>query len=438
MTGFRSGLLFYLIIATFLAARVVPSQASGFQTSYHSVSSFSRGLGGAGVGGDDLADIYYNPAALNSYRPGSWQIYFGYGRIENDFRNDGSTRSVGPVTFPSDGVEEGINEPTPSFSYVWIPQDFLQSDAYRFGLFFGNVYGNNNTYSADWMGRYHALQSKLLVVDISPAMSFRLGEKTSAGLSLSIQMSKAELSQAQIVPDGVGGFLPDGRSAVEGDAIGYGIGLGLVHEVGNAVLGISFRSSVKHELDGNLEITGTPIDNEYSARAELDLPETVYLSARYDFPSNSKWSLYWTSRWTNWSRNRELRVEIDGVAEDSVTPQAWKDTWLHGFGLSYRYRDTWKFRFGLTADQTPIPDAEHRTPRLPEGDRRWISFGFSRAVFKNGLLDVGYNHQMLDDGVINNTKSDLVPGGGINDTLSGAYENSVVNILGIQYSHAIH
>jgi hypothetical protein len=58
-------------------------------------------------------------------------------------------------------------------------------------------------------------------------------------------------------------------------------------------------------------------------------------------------------------------------------------------------------------------------------------------VGSNGLLDVGFNHQILDDADINNTKQDLVPTGAITDTLSGTYEDGEVNIIGIQYSYAI-
>jgi long-chain fatty acid transport protein len=437
MQSSRPGLLFIELMCLVLLFTSASSQASGFQSSFHSVSSFSRGLGGAGVSGDDLADIYYNPASLSLYKPGSWQVYFGYGSIENEFNNKGSSRSVLGTSSPSDGDVQGIDEPTPGFSFVYIPETFLQGESHRFGMFFGNVYGNNNSYDSDWIGRYHAIDSKLLVLDFSPTLSFQISENTSAGIALSIQMSKAELSQAQIVPDGSGGFLSDGKSTVEGDDTAIGIGFGLVHKAGNATLGFSFRSGVEHKLEGDLKITGTPVDNKYSANAELDLPETVYLSAKFDFDSYEKWNLYWTSRWTNWSRNKELRVEIDGLSADSVIPQDWDDTWLHGVGVSYQYNDTWKFRFGLTVDETPIPNAELRTARLPEGDRKWVSLGFSKAVGSNGLLDVGFNHQILDDADINNTKQDLVPTGAITDTLSGTYEDGEVNIIGVQYSYDI-
>jgi long-chain fatty acid transport protein len=423
---FGKGLLYSALFITSTSL-----QASGFQTSYHSVSSFSRGLGGAGVSGDDLADFYYNPAALSMYSRGNWQASFGVGNFENDYKDKGSTRS--PLG-PSDGPEEGIDEDLLNISGQYIPKTFLQGDNIQFGLFLGNAFGNQTEYSDDWIGRYHATESSLRAYDLSPTISFAVGKKTNLGLALSIQHSTAEISQALIIPT-----MADGDAKVEGDDTAFGWAIGIVHELENATLGFSYRSNVKHTLDGDLTIKDTPtLDGKYSAKAELDLPETVYLSARFGFDNYKKWGLYWTSRWTRWSRNEELKIEVsDPNIGDSVTPQNWNDTWLHGLGLSYRYNEKTLLRFGLTVDETPIPDDENRTPRQPEGDRQWISFGLSRTLDKGGVIDIGINHQIIDDGDIDNTATILSNPIVVDDNLYGTYEDGSFTLLGIQYRKMI-
>jgi len=426
-----SAIQWLLIIVLYFSPAAL--NASGFQSSYHSVSSFSRGLAGAGVSGDDLADFYYNPAALSLYSPGNWQAYLGGGPFENDFKNKGSTRSFGG---PSDGIDDGIDEDILAGSAQWIPKEFLQGDNFRFGIFFGNAFGNENEYDENWIGRYHAIKSSLRVYDLSPTVSFTIGKKkkTSVGITVSIQRSTAEISRALIVPT-----MPDGKATVEGDDTAFGIGFGLIHEIKNATLGVSYRSRVKHTLEGDLTIEGTPtLDGKYSAKADLDLPETVYLSGKFGFKNHKKWTLYWTSRWTRWSRNEELKIEVsDPAISDSITPQDWDDVWLHGIGTSYQYSEKLKLRFGLTVDQTPIPSAELRTPRQPEGDRKWISFGISHAFDNGGVLDVGFNHQIIGDGDIDNTATILESPFTVTDTLTGTYSDGSFNLLGIQYRKMI-
>lgn len=315
-----------------------------------------------------------------------------------------------------------------------IPEEFLQQDNIRFGLFLGNAFGNETNYDDDWIGRYHATESSLRVFDLSPTISFPIGKKTHMGIALSIQHSTAELRQALIVPT-----LPDGKAKVDGDDTALGFAFGFVHEMDNVTLGFSYRSSVKHTLEGDLTIRDTPTaDGKYSAKAEIEFPETVYLSGKFAPKSHQDWTLYWTSRWTRWSRNDELKIEVDDPAiGDSITPQDWEDVWLHGIGVSYQYNDNLKFRFGLTVDETPIPDAEHRTPRQPEGDRKWISFGLSHIFKGGGVLDVGINHQIIEDGDINNTAPILDTPFTVTDTLSGTYNDGSFTLLGIQFRKKI-
>jgi len=134
--------------------------------------------------------------------------------------------------------------------------------------------------------------------------------------------------------------------------------------------------------------------------------------------------------WTGWSSFEELRIEYDNPAQpDSVTTEDWDDTFRYSFGIDYQYSDQIVLRTGIAYDETPVPSAERRTPRLPGNDRTWLSFGVSYIYSKELSFDVGYSHLFIDDAEIENEFESSVPT--LAATLEGEYEASV-DILSAQ------
>jgi long-chain fatty acid transport protein len=58
-----------------------------------------------------------------------------------------------------------------------------------------------------------------------------------------------------------------------------------------------------------------------------------------------------------------------------VTTLDWDDSFYYAVGTTWYYNDQWTFRGGLAYDQTPVPSAKKRSPRVPDDDRFWISAG---------------------------------------------------------------
>jgi long-chain fatty acid transport protein len=80
-------------------------------------------------------------------------------------------------------------------------------------------------------------------------------------------------------------------------------------------------------------------------------------------------------------------------------------------------------RGGLAYDETPVPDAEHRTPRIPGNSRTWLSLGGSYRIDTAFIIDVGYSHLFVSDPPINNTFESSVPT--LAATINGSYSASV-------------
>jgi long-chain fatty acid transport protein len=142
---------------------------------------------------------------------------------------------------------------------------------------------------------------------------------------------------------------------------------------------------------------------------------------------NPRWAVMADVTWTNWSRFEELRVEYDNLLPDTVVQQNWDDAFRYCVGVTYTMNDAWKFRTGFAYDESPVPDA-FRTPRIPDEDRTWLSFGVAHRISPVGTIDVGYLHVFVDDSAINKVgESDRSP-------LIGSYQ-STVDVLSLQYTH---
>ena len=175
-----------------------------------------------------------------------------------------------------------------------------------------------------------------------------------------------------------------------------------------------------------LVATGRFVDTGLKAGITLPASLSVSLSHNID-------KITWLAdiTWTGWSSFEELRIKYDNdLQPDSVTTESWNDTFRYSVGLDYQYSSNIILRGGLALDESPVPSAERRTPRLPGTDRTWLSFGASYVLDDTLSVDIGYSHLLIDDAKINNElESDTSEN--IRAVLVGEYDASV-NILSVQ------
>jgi long-chain fatty acid transport protein len=57
---------------------------------------------------------------------------------------------------------------------------------------------------------------------------------------------------------------------------------------------------------------------------------------------------------------------------------------------------------GVAWDESPVPDAEHRTVRIPCSDRTWLAFGLGYQPSEQWLIDAGFMWVWFEDVRINN------------------------------------
>ena len=395
--------------------------SAGFQISESTVSGLGRAFAGAGVAGDDVSDMFYNPAGM--FLAEGRQVQLGLSVIDSESDFTGSAQPFGGPN--DDGGETGT---VPNFYYV-----MPDSGNLKYGLSITAPFGLATEYDDNWAGRYQGIRSELKTIDINPALAYQVSNTLAVGAGLSLQYADAELTSARFLGVGV----PDGHSKVDGDNWDYGFNLGAMFTPSASTrFGIGFRSKVDQKVDGSLKVTSptgaTLVSTD--AEAEVTLPETVYLSAFHSL--NSQIDLMATARWTNWSRFEELRIKFANGLPDSVTPENWEDSWTLSIGANYHLNNQWTLRLGYSHDESPVPD-EDRTVRIPDSDRDWFTFGASYAPNANLTVDFGYAHLSGDDADISETTIIAAPPTApavIGSSLVGSYEGSA-DIFGIQLQY---
>lgn len=418
------------------------AHGAGFALIEQSVTGLGNAFAGGAAVAEDASTVYFNPAGMT--RLGETEYLLGLHVVAptTEYRSSGTSNVAGVVPLSGgNGGDAGETGVVPNFYYL----RRLNPDVV-FGLGVNAPFGLATDYDEGWEGRYHALRSEVLTVNINPSLAWKVNDRLSLGAGINAQYAKVpELSNALDYATICTGLAAssnptvaasaatcagvpttnDGKVKLDGDDWSFGFNLGLLYEFSDSTrVGLAYRSRVSHELNGRADFTNTPtglsnlgIFVDDGVTADITLPESLSLSAYHEL--NPRWAIMGDITWTRWDRFDELRVKFDtNPQSDLVTPEQWDNTYRYSLGLSYRYNDRWTLRTGVALDETAIPSAELRTPRIPGNDRRWVALGATYRHSDRMQFDVGYAHLFVSDTPINNTNA-------TNATLVGEFESSV-------------
>ena len=397
--------------------------AAGYQLQEYTVTGLGRAMAGAGIMGDDYSAVAFNPAGMGMTEKSGVQA----GLIGVDLRS----HVKGKVTTGM-GVKEGRD-----FTHIFrlLPHLFGQyklNDRATFGMGLYTPFGLATDYRNNWYATAQGQYSGITVVNLTPAMSYKLADKVTLGLGVNLQYAQAHLT---------GGTVDGGYTNMKNaDDTNVGYIVGLTFEPWKTTrLGVSYRSKVHHKLHGEnhgrkgATALSAMIDGTHKVHADITTPETVIFSAAQDL--GKKWTISGTARWTKWSRFRDLDIYQDNVtaltgAPLSHTHENWKNTWFYAIGADYKYCKNLTFRFGTAYDETAIKNSTDRTVRIPDERRIWASVG---ATYQkdNWQVDVGYAHLFVRRAAARaTTGSD--PRSAVR---SDAIYHTQSNILGVQFQY---
>lgn len=425
----------------------VPALASGYGVREWSAVAMGSAYAGASATGSDASFLAYNPASLASVG-----TYDSSVSLVGLFPSSSATYTT--ATTSAGTPTGGLTTPDGIIKNAFVPnlaaRMRLSSD-WALGLVVYAPWGLSTDYEDGWAGRYHALKSDLLTVDVTPTVSYQISDSFAVAAGLQIQYATGSLSNA--IDIGTIGALFSVPGAVPGaqdggvlfDADGWGVGftLGVMGELVEGVtVGLSYRSAVSHTLNGPLDFTldtagvgaaisgGTGLFLDTDAETTLTTPDRISVGARVRL--TEQWTALGELDWTNWSRFRELRVVPDNPLQpDDITTAEWEDAWFGSIGLEYQPNDRWTLRTGAGVDQSPIPDAT-RNPRIPDADRTWVSIGFTVRATETLSLSASYAHLFLPDEPIALDMSQT--GNALRGNLAGMGQAGA-NFFGLQLSY---
>ena len=435
--------------------------AAGFGLTEQGVANLGNANAGASANAWDAATVWWNPAGMTALKQRQLLVGAHVLGVDTSFEDRGSTLSpaLGATQISGQTSDQpGGATAVPNIYYVHPLNAQL-----TLGVGVSVPFGSSTEYDRDWVGRYLTVESGISVIDINPSIAYRVNDRFSIGGGISLQSLSATLGNA--VDSGATclgisardpaslpastcvnlGLLPDqidndSYAEVEGDSTAVSFNLGARFSPSPAThLGVSYRHSSNHELEGDAAFTvnpalggilaaaSLPLFQNGGASTEVELPSSIALSVAHQ--ATPELQLLGDITWTGWSSVQEIRITFDNPAQpESFTTLAWEDTVRVSAGLNYTLNNQWTLRAGLAFDQEAIPGPQQRTPRVPGNDRTWIAVGAGYNMNANMGFDFGYVRLVTDETPIDNTgDASGAP------TLRGVYD-SAVNILGAQFN----
>lgn len=370
---------FKIAAAAMMVAGAFATQtyAAGFQLSEQSAIQMGRAMAGAGVVGDDLSAVHYNPAGMTLLSGTRMQATGTWVAVNLDYEGDSGQSENGRLKgqiIPAGFITHQINDS------LWA------------GLGLTVPYGMGTEFGEGWEVRERGTESMILTFDINPNLAWKVNEKLSVGGGVSLQYAKAELGSGMIVSEN-GHTI---NSNVKGDSWAWGWNVGVMFQPVETVrLGLAYRSHIAHNADGHTTLSNVPnaLLNPY-LRSDMEVriktPDTVTLSATWE--ATDALRLSGTARWSKWSNFRSLNVQNLDLAGTKlgtiVVENNWDDTWFFSVGADYKLNGQWTVRGGVAYDQGPVEN-QYRMAVIPDTDRVWFSGGASYKYTDNLTFDFG-------------------------------------------------
>jgi long-chain fatty acid transport protein len=395
------------------------ANAGGFDVREQSALFQGMSFAGAAAGGTSLSSMFWNPAAAG---------YVGQGlTFDSSYtlilpRADVTVEAIDPASLASLPPNLGIQGLDRSVDFgrdALVPASYV---AYRYSSHIVFAMGLNSQFglttkpdSVQWAGDVLGRTSKVFSINATPTVTYQVAPGVQIGAGLQVQYFEIKAFRTAT------SFGSPNSTDLTGDdvGVGYTLGINLTPAAGTSI-GLGFRSSIRHDLDGDFVFPGSTTD---SITADLELPEKLTLGLRQDLAPGIR--AHATVEWTNWSRLGVIPINNSSPA--IALDFQWDDGWYFALGGEYAYSDKLTLRSGVGYEISPIRDPSQRLVQLPDNDRFWLSAGGSYEMgdMLNGLLqdasiDFAYTHVFVEEGDFSRS-----PASGAPITFTGTGDSAV-------------
>jgi len=398
MTKFSKRAIFAAGVSVLAGAVATSADAAAFYLQEQSVKGAGRAFSGE-VADQGAASLWWNPAASGGMTGGDAAIGVSEIMPRGDVHNNGTLIvRPGQPPAPVGGNPDAHNPinngtlPSGAVAYAVTPQLSL-------GLAITSPFSFTTNYDADSWARYTADKTSLRTIDIQPSIAYQIVPGFSVGVAANAEHVKASLGN--YLPN-LSPLLPDGHQTLKGNGWDWGWSVGFQYQGGPASIGVSYKSSIKHKLDGTVTTAGLagPLAGQngvINTRADFRTPWQVDVGIRVK--ATDKLTLNAQVNRFGWSKFDTINL---GAPLNTAIPENYGSTWSYAGGLDYAVSPTVTLRAGIQRDETPTRDT-HRDARVPDGDRWNFAGGASFAVTSGVGIDAAVNYIAFKDASIDRT-----------------------------------
>ena len=409
------------ILAVFMAAvlGMAVFSSTGFASGYRlpEQDSAALGMASAFVGqADSPAAVWYNPAGMTQL---------------DGTRISGGTVGIYPVlTHENNTVNPGTTDVSERDIHlpIHLYATHRQNDSIAFGLGINNPFGLATNWAPTSSTRYAATFSKVVTLEVNPNIAYKLNDNMSVAFGVAYVQLRATLEKTMNL-----GLAGDHNFRLSGDGDGWGLNAAALYKIApNVNVGLSYRSRVKIDLDGDAAFTGGPLASSATGKTSITLPDLIQLGVSYK--ASDKLTVNADIDYTMWSTYDRIVVTSDVFtpltgSNTSTDEKQWRDVWCLRIGGQYQLSDQWKLRAGYVYDKNPVGEAHFET-RTPDSDRQGISIGTGYSI-GNTTVDLAYMYLRFNKRTISNSQADddanpFTPA----DSLNGTYK-SQAHLAGI-------
>ena len=430
------------LVLTGVSVAVSTAFAAGFQLTEQSSLGAGRAYAGAGIVGDDLSAVHYNPAGMTLLDGTRFQAGGVWIGLNADFKGNNGESENGRLKgqmIPAGYVTHQVNDK------VWL------------GFAMTVPFGMGTEYDRNWEHANRGTSAKIYTFDMNPSIAYKVSDFISVGAGVSVQYAKANLGMRMDAMPG----MSLAHAKVEADSWDWGYNLGIMFSPTDKLrFGLAYRSAIEHDADGDVKLSGfNPLlmaglgdmaqylQDGYmmGTSATIKTPDTLMLTGTWE--ATDQLRLSGLIRWANWSNFDDLTLENDipagigmqvaqlgqmgqtlaGAVKEVVIENKWQDTWLFSVGADYRINSAFTVRGGLAYETSPVDDQSTRMAVIPDTDRVWFSLGASWYPTQDLQFDVGATYLM---GVGDKDLYDSVGGKKV-----GKYDSLDAYLLGVQMQY---
>jgi len=407
--------------------------ASGFQLLEQNASGLGNAYAGSAAVAEDASTVFFNPAGMTRLQ--NREVSMGGAVIQPSYKFSNSNSNVAPASTGSTGGDAGSIALLPNAYMSWgVARDWY------LGLGVGAPFGLKTEFDSDWVGRFQSIMFDIKTLNINPSIAWRINERVSLGAGLNWQRMQAEYVRMAAtanpaLPSAFWPTLQNTQITLKADDTAWGWNAGALFQLSDTTrLGVSYRSAIKHKLEGTLTSTNQAISPDVSAKVDIRLPDTFIMSLSQQISPD--WEMLGDVSWTGWGKIQDVDVwRTSGSAAGQAAPAQtldtkFRNTWRVALGATQKLDEQWRMKYGIAYDQSPVKGSDTRLVSLPDNNRVWLSIGTQYRVSQTARFDLGAAYLIVRDATIDNNQ--LASGRG---RVSGSYTGSVA-IVGLQYSQA--